>query len=148
MKKFNWPLWTGFLLTFFAFVSYPFLFIEWPITRDFPWLNLLLFVIALVLLFVGIRRAFMPERRVISKIVAPILATISMLVLAFFIFIVFIQSRWLPASQAAPAVGQKAPEFTLTDTNGQPVTLATLLSQPINNKPPKGVLLIFFRGYW
>ncbi|HEX6187907.1 MAG TPA: hypothetical protein VFZ40_07495, partial [Pyrinomonadaceae bacterium] len=118
MKKLNWPLWTGFLLTFFAFLSYPFLFIEWPITRDFPWLNLLLFAVALVLLFVGIRRAFMPERRVISKIVAPILATISVLVLAFFIFIVFIQSRWLPASQAAPAVGQKAPEFTLTDTNG------------------------------
>ena len=148
MKRFNWPLWAGFLLTLFAFLSYPFLFIEWPITRDFPWLNLLLFVIALVLLFVGIRRAFMPERRVITKIVAPILATISVLVLAFFIFIVFIQSRWLPASQAAPVVGQKAPEFTLNDTNGQPVTLASLLSQPINNKPPKGVLLIFYRGYW
>lgn len=148
MKKFNWPLWAGFLLTLFAFLSYPFLFIEWPITRDFPWLNLLLFAIALVLLFIGVRRAFKPERRLISKIVAPILATVSVLVLAFFIFIALIQSRWLPASQAAPAVGQKAPEFTLTDTNGQPVTLASLLSQPINNKPPKGVLLIFYRGYW
>jgi hypothetical protein len=148
MKRFNWPLWAGFLLTLFAFLSYPFLFIEWPITRDFPWVNLLLFVIALVLLVVGIRRAFMPDRRVISKIVAPILATVSVLVLAFFVFIVFIQSRWLPASQAAPAVGQKAPEFSLADTNGQPVTLASLLSQPINNKPPKGVLLIFYRGYW
>lgn len=148
MKKFNWPLWAGFLLTLFAFLSYPFLFIEWPITRDFPWLNLLLFAIALVLLFIGVRRAFTPERRLISKIVAPILATVSVLVLAFFIFIAFIQSRWLPTSLAAPAVGQKAPEFTLTDTNGQPVTLASLLSQPINNKPPKGVLLIFYRGYW
>lgn len=148
MKKFNWPLWAGFLLTFFAFLSYPFLFIEWPITRDFPWLNLLLFAVALVLLFIGVRRAFRPERRLISKIVAPILATVSVLVLAFFVFIALIQSRWLPASQAAPAVGQKAPEFTLNDTNGQPVTLASLLSQPINNKPPKGVLLIFYRGYW
>ena len=148
MKKLNWPLWVGFLLTLFAFLSYPFLFIEWPITRDFPWLNLLLFAVALVLLVIGLRRAFMPERRLISKIVAPILAMVSVLVLAFFIFIALIQSRWLPASQAAPAVGQKAPEFTLTDTNGQPVTLASLLSQPINNKPPKGVLLIFYRGYW
>ena len=148
MKRFNWPLWAGFLLTFFAFLSYPFLFIEWPITRDFPWLNLLLFAVALVLLFLGLRRAFTPERRLISKIVAPILATVSVLILAFFIFIALIQSRWLPASQAAPAVGQKAPEFTLNDTNGQPVTLASLLSQPLNNKPPKGVLLIFYRGYW
>ena len=148
MKKFNWPLWAGFLLTFFAFLSYPLIFIEWPITRDFPWVNFLLFAVALVLLFIGVRRAFKPDRRLVSKIVAPILATVSVLVIAFFIFIALIQSRWLPASQAAPAVGQKFPEFTLTDTNNQPVTLASLLSQPINNKPPRGVLLIFYRGYW
>ena len=148
MKRFNWPLWTGFLLTFFAFLSYPFLFIEWSITRDFPWLNLLLFAVALVLLFIGVRRAFRPDRRLASKIVAPILATVSVLVIAFFVFIAFIQSRWLPASPAAPAIGQKAPDFTLSDTNGQPVTLASLLSQPINNKPPRGVLLIYYRGYW
>jgi len=141
-------LWVGFLLTFFAFLSYPFLFIEWPITRDFPWVNFLLFAFALVLLFIGVRRAFRPDRRLISKIVAPILATVSVLVIAFFVFIALIQSRWLPASQAAPAVGQKFQEFTLTDTNNQPVTLASLLSQPINNKPPRGVLLIFYRGYW
>jgi hypothetical protein len=148
MKGFNWPLWVGFLLTFFAFLSYPFLFIEWPITRDFPWVNFLLFAFALVLLFIGVRRAFRPDRRLISKIVAPILATVSVLVIAFFVFIALIQSRWLPASQAAPAVGQKFQEFTLTDTNNQPVTLASLLSQPLNNKPPRGVLLIFYRGYW
>lgn len=148
MKKFNWPVWAGFLLIFLAFLSYPFLFIEWPITRDFPWVNFVLFAIALVLLFIGVRRAFKPDRRLISKIVAPILATVSVLVIAFFIFIALIQSRWLPTSQAAPAVGQNFPEFTLTDTNNQPVTLASLLSQPINNKPPKGVLLIFYRGYW
>ena len=141
-------MWAGFLLTFFAFLSYPFLFIEWPITRDFPWVNFLLFAFALVLLFVGVRRAFKPDRRLVSKIVAPILATVSVLVIAFFVFIALIQSRWLPASQAAPAVGQKFQEFTLTDTNNQPVTLASLLSQPINNKPPRGVLLIFYRGYW
>ena len=148
MKRLNWPLWVGFLLTFFAFLSYPFLFIEWPITRDFPWVNFLLFAFALVLLFIGVRRAFKPDRRLVSKIVAPILATVSVLVIAFFVFIALIQSRWLPASQAAPAVGQKFQEFTLTDTNNQPVTLASLLSQPINNKPPRGVLLIFYRGYW
>lgn len=148
MKKFNWQIWLGFLITLFAFVSYPFIFIEWSITRDFPWLNLLLFAVALVFLFIGIRRAFKPERRRISKIVAPILATLSVLIIAFFIFIAFVESRWLPASQAAPAVGQKAPDFTLVDTNNNSITLPELLSRPINNKPPKGVLLIFYRGYW
>ncbi len=57
MKKFNWQIWAGFLLTLFAFLSYPFIFIDYPILRDFPWLNLLLFALALVLLFIGLRRA-------------------------------------------------------------------------------------------
>jgi hypothetical protein len=110
--------------------------------------ELYLFAVALLLLIIGLRRAFQPGRRLVSRIVAPILATVGVLLIGFFIFIALIQSRWLPASQGAPAVGQKAPEFNLTDTNNQPVTLASLLKQPVNNKPPKGVLLIFYRGYW
>ena len=148
MKRFNWQIWAGFLLAIFAFLSYPFIFINWDTTRDFPWVNIPLFVAALVLLFIGVRRAFQPNRRLISKIVAPIIATVSVLIVALFIFIAFIEPRRLPASHAAPQVGQKAPEFSLADTASKPVTLAALLSQPVNNKPAKGVLLIFYRGYW
>lgn len=148
MKNFSWQIWAGFLLTVFAFLGYPFIFINWPVTRDFPWASLLLFALAAALLFVGVRRAFKPERRLISRIVAPVLAALSALILALFVFVAFIQSRWLPASQAAPAVGQKAPDFTLTDTNNRQVSLTDLLSQRIANKPPKAVLLIFYRGYW
>jgi hypothetical protein len=148
MKRINWPIWLGFLLTVFGFLSYPFIFINWPVTRDFPWVSLALFVIAAVLIFIGIRRAFSPGRRLISKIIAPVLATLSALIIAFFIFIAFVESRRLPASQGAPAVGQKAPDFTMRDVNSKEVTLATLLAEPINNKPPRGALLIFYRGYW
>ena len=148
MRRLNWPIWLGFLLSVFAFFSYPIIFVNWDVTRDFPWANLLLFAIALVLLFLGVRRAFAPNRRLLSKIVSSILATLSVLVLAMFIFVAFVASRWLPASTGAPQVGQKAPDFTLTDTNNKPVALVELLSQPINGKAPKGVLLIFYRGYW
>jgi hypothetical protein len=148
MKRINWPIWLGFLLTVFAFLSYPFIFINWPITRDFPWVNLPLFLIAAVLLFIGLRRAFQPGRRLISKIVAPLFTTLSVLIMALFIFVVFIESRRLPASAAAPAVGQKAADIALIDTSNKPVSLAKLLTEPINNKPPRGVLLIFYRGYW
>jgi hypothetical protein len=149
IKAFNWPLWLGFLLTLIAFLSYPFFFVNWPITRDFPWASLLLFVLAAVLLFMGLRRAFKPGRRLISKIVAPVVAMVSVLILALFVFISFIESRRLPASQAAPSVGQKAPDFTLADTNNTPVALSELLAKPIeSSRPPKGVLLIFYRGYW
>jgi peroxiredoxin len=38
--------------------------------------------------------------------------------------------RQLPESGAAPQVGEKAPDFTLTDSNNKPVTLAQLLAEP------------------
>lgn len=148
MKKINWPIWIGFLLSVFALLSYPFIFVNWPVTRDFPWANLLLFALAAVLLFIGIRRAFNPQRRLLSKIVAPAIATLSALILALFIFATFVASRWLPGSQGAPQVGQKAPEFTLADTNNKPISFSELRTAPINGKAPKGVLLIFYRGYW
>lgn len=148
MKRINWAIWTGFLLSIFALLSYPLLFVNWAVTRDFPWANLLLFAVAIVLLFLGIRRAFAPGRRRLSKVVGSLLATLSVLILGLFIFAAFIAARWLPASTGAPQVNQKAPDFTLTDTNRKPVALSELLTQPINNRPPKGVLLIFYRGYW
>jgi hypothetical protein len=144
MQRINWPIWAGFLLSLIALLSYPFVFVNWPITRDFPWANLLLFGIAAELLFVG----FSPDRRRISKIAASVLATFGVLVLGFFIFTFFVASRWLPASRGAPQVGQKAPDFTLADTNNKQVSLSNLLSEPINGKAAKGVLMIFYRGYW
>ena len=107
-----------------------------------------LFVIAAALLFVGVRKAFKPDRRLISKIATSVLTTLSLLFLGFFVFVVFIAARWLPASVGAPQVGQKAPDFTLSDTSNKPTSLADLLTQPINGKSPRGVLLIFYRGYW
>src|SRR5436853_5938910 len=156
IQRFNWQIWTGFLLSIVAFLSYPLVFVNWPATRDFPWANILLFAIAAVLLFIGIRRAFSPDRRLVSKIVSSVLATLSVLVLGMFIFVAFVASRWLPASTGAPQVGQKAPEFTLVDTNNKPVSLSELFASPIKSEPPasaggprapKGVRVIFYPGH-
>ena len=148
MQKFNWQIWMGFLLSVVAVLTYPFVFVSWPVTRDFPWANLLLFGVAGVFLFIGIRRAFAPDRRRISKIGASVLTTFSILILGLFLFSFFVFSRWLPASLGAPQIGQKAPDFTLADTTSRPLSLSELLSAPINGKAPKGVLLVFYRGYW
>jgi hypothetical protein len=148
MKRFNWSLWLGLLLSVFGFLSYPLVFVNWAWTRDFPWANLFIFSLAVVLLFIGVRRAFRPGRRRISKLIGSAVAIFSVLVFAFFIFTTFIASRWLPPSHSAPQVGQKAPEFTLTDTTNQAVSLSGLLAQPIDGRPVKGALLIFYRGYW
>jgi len=148
LKKFNWQIWAGFLLTFAGLLSFPFFFVKFPATRDFPWANLVLIAISLVVLFLGVRRAFRPERSKLAKLLASILATLSLAAICLFLFSAFILSKWLPESRGAPQVGQKAPEFSLADTSGRQVTLAELLSTPIKGNPPKGVLLIFYRGYW
>ena len=148
MRKINWLLWLGLLIGVLAFVSYPLLFVNWAATRDFPWANIVLFIIGDLFLVLGIRRAFAPGRRVFSKIVAALVTAISALVFVAFILMAFVAARWLPASTGAPQLSQKAPEFTLNDTNDKAVSLAELLSQPVNNRPAKGVLLIFYRGYW
>ena len=150
LKRSNWPVWAGFLLSLIALVTYPVFFLYWRIPGDFPWVNLVLFAIAAALLFVGIRRGFASDRTHPrrSKIGASILTMLSVLLLAMFVFSFFIASRWLPASRGAPQVGQQAPDFSLPDTNGKTVMLSDLRSEPINGKTPKGVLLIFYRGYW
>jgi hypothetical protein len=150
IKRLNWPLWLGFLLKLGTFLSYFFIFVVFPFTRDFPWANLLLFVIAAVLLFMGLRRGFASDRPhpTRSKIVSSIVSGLSLLVIALFVFTIFIGGRWLPASKGAPQVGQRAPDFSLPDSSGKTVSLNELLTTPIDGKAPKGVLLVFYRGYW
>jgi hypothetical protein len=138
------------LLILLTFISYVTVFVYFPVTRDFPWANLLLFLVAAVLLFMGVRRAFAPDRKrpLLSKITGSVAAAFGALVIALFVFGFFVFARWLPESKGAPKVGQKVPEFTLADTSGKQVSLAELLSTPINGQAPKGVLLVFYRGYW
>lgn len=148
MKRINWLLWLGLLLSIIAFLSYPFFFVNFPVTRDFPWVNLALFAIAVLLLVLGVKRAFRPDKTRKAKAGAVIGATLGLFVTGLFLFSVFIFARQLPASASAPKVGTKAPEFTLADMSGKQTSLSELLAAPINGKAPKGVLLIFYRGYW
>lgn len=147
-RNVNWPTWAGLLLTLFAFLSYPTLFAQYPITRDVPWVNLLLFSLAAILLVMGIRRAPAGEKPRRRKITAWIVTTVSALAFGFFVFGIFVFARQLPSSKGAPQVGQKAPDFAMQDIEGKRVTLDDLLSAPVAGEPAKGVLLVFYRGYW
>jgi peptidoglycan/LPS O-acetylase OafA/YrhL len=153
-RRFNWPIWTGLLLSLIAFISYFTVFVSFPVTRDFPWVNLLLFAAAAALLVVGVRRAYAADRThpKRSKIMGTVVATLSFAIFGFFIFAIFIMARQLPASHGAPQVGQKAPDFSLSDIRGKPVSLSGMMALPVNGKAgspnPRGVLLVFYRGYW
>jgi drug/metabolite transporter (DMT)-like permease len=135
-RRWNWPLWTGLVLSVLAFFSYFFLFYRWPVTRDIPWVNLILFVAAVALLVIGFRRS----RR---KILGGIVAVLGIAVLIIFGFATLVVTKQLPPSPGVPRVGQKAPDFTLLDTNRRPVSLLQLLSSS-----PRGVVLVFYRGHW
>ena len=149
-RRFNWPLWVGFLLTLGAFMTYFTVFVWIPAMRNFPWANLVLFALAGVLLYMGIRRGFASDRPhpTRSKVVTSIVSFLSLAIFGLFVFAVFVAARWLPPSTGAPQVGQRVPDFSLADTTGKSVSLNELLSAPLNGSAPKGVLLIFYRGYW
>jgi hypothetical protein len=148
-RRTNWAIWAGFLLSVVAAVSYFLLFARFPITRDVPWVNFLLFGLAAGLLGLGLRRAFANHPVYRGKIAALVLAVASLAILGLFSFAIFFAGKRLPASHDAPHVGQKAPEFLLQDTSGRLVALSELISTPwFSGQIPKGVLLVFYRGYW
>ena len=143
-RKWNWPIWVGFLFAVAGLFSYEF-FARFPITRDFPWANFLLFGIGLALLLVGLFRAFGRPQVYRGKIFGSIFAAIAVFCVAFFSYVIFHVLYQVPASAGAPRVGQRAPDFILLDQNGKPVGLGDLLRGPSGPKP---VALIFYRGFW
>src|SRR5260370_32041990 len=104
MKRLNWQIWAGFVISLVAGFSYPFVFVRWPITREFPWANLILFAIAIVFLFLGLGRAFKPDKRIVSKIFCSLATAFGGLLLAGVLFLIFVMGSWMPASAAAPHV--------------------------------------------
>jgi hypothetical protein len=140
-RKWNWPIWAGFVIAVGGLSSYGF-FAQFPITRDFPWANFLLFGIGIAFLLVGLFRAFGRPQVYRGKIFGSILAVVAVLCVAFFSYVIFYVLHQVPASAGAPRVGQKAPDFFLLDQNAKPVGLGDLLSNS------KGAVLIFYRGFW
>jgi hypothetical protein len=140
-KSWNWSLWIGFFFALGGFFTYTFV-ARFPITRDFPWANLLLFAAGGICFVVGLVRAFGKAQVYRGKIFGPILVTLAILTFGFFSYVLFYQLRVVPPSTGAPRVGQKAPEFTLSDQYGKDVSLRDLVSKS------KAVALIFYRGFW
>jgi hypothetical protein len=157
-RSWNPILWGGFGLALVGVASYLAVFVRFPITRDFPWVNLLLFAIAAWMLVAGVSRAYKRPQEYRGKVAGPILASLGGLLIGFFLVGFFYSARQLPASKSAPRVGQVVPDFTLPDSQGHDVTLSSLLQQPFgtNDWPPAGnatgktagAVLIFYRGYW
>src|SRR5947209_1829610 len=89
-RRWNSFPWIGFGVTLVAFLSYELVFIRWPATRDFPWVNLLLFLAAGVLLGVGLKRAFGQPARYRGKVSGVILSVLSGAIVGLFCYSTFV----------------------------------------------------------
>jgi len=164
----NWAPWVGLLLALLAMFSNGVYFLGLPGQRALPILGVALVIAALVCAAAGILRAFRQPQRYGGKVSSSILGVVSLLLCVLAAF-TSMHSRDLPEATNAPQVGQKVPDFTLADTNGNRVSLGQLLGKAdASTLPhsatvdslasganpnqavaaPKAVLLVFYRGYW
>ena len=104
-RKWNWPIWVGFVVALGGLLSYGF-FVRYPLTRDFPWANLLLFGIGAALLIFGLFRAFGRPQLYRGKIFGPVLAAIGLFFFAFFSYEIFYVVRQVPLSAHAPRLNR------------------------------------------
>ena len=146
-RRRHWTLWAGLASLLAGIFSYP-LLVQFPITRNYSWANLLLLLAGVILLALGTVHAFREPTLYRGKILGSILTTLSVAATAIFAFGIFYLAR-IPAPAAAPRLASTIPDLTLTDENGRPVTQADLLASTSQTGPPaKGALLIFYRGHW
>jgi hypothetical protein len=149
----NRALTWAWIITPLAFLlNLPLFFMQFPGQQLVPWLALAAFVAVLALCVTSLRRAFGQPQVYRGKISGSIITVIATLLFALTAF-GFWSARKMPETTEAPQPGQKAPAFTLADTTGAQVSLASLLNAPLANSPrpdgkPKAVLAIFYRGYW
>jgi len=104
--------------------------------------NLLLFLFAGGLLALGLKRAFRESELYRGKVSGSILGGLSVILFGLFCYGIFYVAKDIPSADRALRRGQTAPDFSLDGADGRPVALSDLL------KRNRGVLLIFYRGYW
>jgi hypothetical protein len=139
-------LWLGLALLLLAILSNLLYFFKVP-APPLPWANLTLPLVALLFLLIGLVRAFTQSQIYRGKIWGSIVTVLAVLLVAASTLF-FVGARKLPRSGGAPQIGQRVPDFTLSDSTGQPTSLAQLFSAAAGAPPPKAVLLVFYRGYW
>lgn len=146
-RRANYALWIGLLVTVLGPLSNGLLFLGFP-AAAIPLISLVLPVIGVLLVLIGLLRVFRQPEVYQGKIAASLVTVVSLLLLAASIALFWV-SRHIPAEVlATPQVGQQAPDFTLPDSSGRPVSLMQLFSGSNGHPAPKAVLLVFYRGYW
>ena len=110
------------------------LLIRVPLVRNHPEGYVIAFAVALALAVLGVMRG--RGRRWPAWIAVGVTGAL-LLAGGWFNFVI----ARVPGTGAAVRVGAPAPDFTLPDAKGRPVSLAEFRGK-------KPVVLVFYRGYW
>jgi len=146
----NSSLWLGLAIALAAALCNAVLLLNPPVQSLIPWLSLVLGIVALAFIALGVKNLFARSRTIAGRVLGGFVALVALLLSAGSVLL-FVHARAAPPSADAPQVGQKAPDFTLPDTDNQPVSLAQLFASASGDATaaaPRAVLLIFYRGYW
>ena len=108
------------------------LLLDAPAIRNRPWLYVAGLAVAAAVAALAVTR-----RRSAGTLTA---LGVCVLLLGAAAFFNFVAAR-VPAHAGVLRVGEPAPDFTLGDARGRPVTLAEYRGR-------KPVILVFYRGYW
>jgi hypothetical protein len=133
--------WSGLLIVFVGAISYFVFFARFPTLRDFPWLNLPVVGVGLLMSAWGLLRAVSGKRHNVRTTIFASIAFLFSLTLAvlFYAYIFFI-SYQLPATDSVLQVAQIAPDFALPAQDGLTVNLSDFRGRKI--------VVDFYRGHW
>lgn len=131
--------WFGPLFTFVAFVSYFLVFAKFPITRDVPWISLPLVVLGFGLTVLGLRKNW-AGAGLWGRLFQGTGIVVSFFFLSLFLGYVFVISNQVPEPSSETLALKQAPDFELTDSEGNAVSLTDYRGNL--------VILTFYRGHW
>ena len=126
-RRKNIAPWLGLLLAIGGIGCNVAFFVRPPLQGMLPWLSLLFAVFALIFLAIGLKRAFGQPQVYRGKVLSVVLTVIAVLPIGLTAF-AFVAARKLPDSTVAPQVGQKVPDFTLSDASGKDESAMPLCS--------------------
>ena len=132
-------IWLGPLITFAGFVSYFLVFSKYPVLRDVPWVNIPLVTLGGALTVVGLWHGW-SHSRWFKRCLHCAGALLSVGIAGLLFFYVFSYSYGIPATSETTGAIERAPDFSLSDANGNLVSLADYRG--------KKVVISFYRGFW
>ena len=138
--KSNHALWLGPLIVLVGAISYFTFFVQYPTWRDTPYINLPVVLAGAWMACVGAWRAFFKSHLYRGKILGTLSLFFSLSLAGLFGTYIVYLSYQLPAPNEITQGLESAPDFTLNDQHGNPVSLSDFNG--------KKLIVTFYRGYW